>query len=178
MSLSTTASLRRVAGAILLTALASTAHARAESPFSAKLSITESVTLTGMPPCFGYGRIQAVGTASQLGKVTVTSTDCINPQGVFNPSEPNSFTFSSIGSTGTTGLVLTAANGDLLFASYSGTLSAQSPRPHRIDGQFIITGGTGRFAGATGGGTLSGAEDISQVTSGHGDVTLTGTIAY
>lgn len=145
-------------------------------PFKAQLTLTETVTFPGTP-CFGIGSVQAVGTATHLGKVTATSQDCFTPIGVFDPGAPNSFSFSSLG-TGPTGLVFTAANGDVLFATYSGTVKAQPSGPHRIEGQFTITGGTGRFIGATGGGTLSGYEDISQIVSGHGQIEAVGTIRY
>ncbi len=147
------------------------------TPFEARLTLTESVMFTGAPPCFAIGSTQAVGHATHLGKVTATSHDCINPQGVFNPSGPNSFSFSSLGA-GATGLVFIAANGDFLFVTYSGLFTAQPSKPHRITGQFIITGGTGRFAGATGGGVLAGYEDISQIVSGFGEIEAIGTIVY
>jgi len=69
-------------------------------------------------------------------------------------------------------------NGGRLFVTYSGTLTARAGKPHRLAGQFVITGGTGRFFGATGGGVLFGHEDISQVVSGHGEVEALGTIVY
>ena len=169
--------LRRL-GTFGLMALASAAIAAPQSrPFKAKLTVTESIQFTGAAPCFAIGSIQAIGTATHLGKVTVSSHDCINPQGVFDPSAPNSFSFASTGA-GSTGLVFTAANGDSLFAAHSGTLTAQSSGPHRITGQFIITGGTGRFVGATGGGTMTGYEDISQIVSGHGEIDVAGVIVY
>lgn len=166
-------------GVSLLTALLTFgAAAQPQSrPFKAKLVLTESVLFTGAVPCFAIGTMQATGNATQLGKVTATSSDCINPQGGFDPSGPNSFSFASNGA-GSAGLVFTAANGDLLYAAYSGSLTAQPTGPHKVTGQFVITGGTGRFLGATGGGTLSGYEDISQVVSGHGEIEATGTVAY
>ena len=168
----------RFAVSVFAALLASGAVAQPEArAFKAKLVLTESVRFLGAPPCFAIGSVQATGSATHLGTVTAASSDCINPQGVFNPSGPTSFSFASNG-TGTTGLVFTASNGDLLFATYSGALAAQPSGPHRISGQFVITGGTGRFLGATGGGTLSGYEDISQVVSGHGEIEAIGTIAY
>jgi hypothetical protein len=61
---------------------------------------------------------------------------------------------------------------------YSGTLAPRDDRPHRIRGHFVIMGGTGRFALATGGGTLTGYEDITQVVSGRGAVVASGTISF
>ena len=170
---------RRLGAVILAAFLTSAAVASPQSnAFDAQLALTETIAFTGAPPCFGIGTVQAAGKASFLGKVTATSSDCINPQGTFDPgSTANSFSFSSTGS-GPAGLVFTATSGELLFATYSGTLTPQPSGPHRIDGQFTITGGTGRYLGATGGGTLSGYEDISQVVSGRGVVQMVGTIVY
>ena len=167
--------LRRFALPVLFAALSSAAAADAgPRPFSGRFTLTETVQFTGQPPCFALGSLQAVGNASHLGRTTTTSNDCINPVSAY---DPGSFAFASMGS-GASGLVFTAANGDQVFATYSGTLTAQPSGPHKVAGQFVITGGTGRVAGATGGGTLSGYEDISQVVTGRGEVELVGTIRY
>jgi hypothetical protein len=42
----------------------------------------------------------------------------------------------------------------------------------------VITGGTGRYISAAGGGVMSGTEDLSQLSSGKGTATFTGTISY
>ena len=144
--------------------------------FSAKLVLTENVAFPGVPPCFAIGSIQATGVAANLGKFAATSTDCINPQGIFNPVGVNSFSFSSTASPA--GLVFVFESGDLLYVTYSGTLTPHLPGPHRLAGQFVITGGTGRFFGATGGGVLSGQEDISLVVFGQGTADAVGTIIY
>lgn len=146
-------------------------------PFKASLTIEETVVFTGALPCFAFGSVTARGNASHLGTVTASSQDCISPLGAFDPAGSNSFSFASV--RGESGLILTAANGDRVFAHYSGTLTAQDGRhPHRIAGHFVIAGGTGRFSGVTGGGTLDGEEDISQIVSGHGNITLNGVIRY
>lgn len=169
---------RRLAAVLMAAFVASGAVAGPKAtPFAAKLRLTETVMFQWALPCFAVGSLQAVGDATHLGKVTATSHDCINPQGVFDASGPNSFSFATIGA-GTAGLVFIAANGDFLFVTYSGTLTAQPSGPHRITGQFIFTGGTGRFVGATGGGSLSGYEDISQIVSGFGEIEAIGTIVY
>ena len=148
--------------------------------FSAKLTLVENVTFLGVPPgvppCFAIGSVQATGAAANLGKFTAVSTDCINPQGIFNPVGVNSFSFSSTASPA--GLVFAFEKGDLLYVTYSGTLTPHLPGPHRLAGQFVITGGTGRFFGSTGGGVLSGQEDISLVVYGSGTADAIGTIIY
>ena len=46
---------------------------------------------------------------------------------------------------------------------------------YRIDGRFAIEAGTGRFAGATGGGLASGLQNL---TTGEASVVLDGIITY
>jgi hypothetical protein len=142
-------------------------------PFKATLKFSESVGFTGAPPCFAIGLLSGSGQATQLGGFSATSQDCINPDGLFDPNGPTAYHFTS----GAGGVVFTAANGDRLLASYSGSLVPQAGRPHAVTGHFIFTGGTGRFAGAVGGGVMWGTEDISQVVVGTGQVELLGTLS-
>lgn len=144
--------------------------------FTAKLNIIESVQLLGTLPCLAEGRIQGSGRATPLGAVTVESSDCINPLGLFDPSSPGTGAFLFVSKA--PGMTFTAQNGDRLFVTYSGTLLPKRNGPHRISGSFVITGGTGSYAGAVGGGILFGTEDISQGTSGHGVLEAVGTIVH
>jgi hypothetical protein len=76
------------------------------------------------------------GTLSHLGQFTGTATEVL-----FAPDYV-SFTVDTI---------LVAANGDQLFVTYDGMfVDAQNDSV----GTFEITGGTGRFAGASGSGTI------------------------
>jgi hypothetical protein len=104
-----------------------------------------------------------------MGKVSVNSVDCI---AFANPTNPNPalLTFSS------NELVLTAANGDQVFATYAGTFTIERA-VSTINGGYQITGGTGRFSQATGNGIVQGSENIGDVPA-KGEVQLTGTIAY
>jgi len=164
---------RRCAFFVFATLLASAATAGPSlHMFSAKLTLNETVAFTGAPPCIAIGSVQATGVALNLGKFTAASTDCINPLGTL----VNAFAFSSTASPA--GLMLLFDSGEQLFITYSGTLTPRLSAPHRLAGQFVITGGTGRFLGATGGGVLSGQEDISQVVIGSGSADATGTILY
>jgi hypothetical protein len=47
-----------------------------------------------------------------------------------------------------------------------------------VNGFFVITGGTGRYARASGGGSLSGTENIGAVPAAQGEIALTGRIVY
>ena len=53
--------------------------------------------------------------------------------------------------------VHTAANGDQLEYSYAGTVDQSGFPAITFTGEFWFTGGTGRFEGATGGGTYEGS---------------------
>ena len=169
-------SLARRCAFFLATALLASAATAGPSLhlFSAKLVLSETVGFTFAPPCVAIGSVQATGVALNLGKFTATSQDCINPLGAFAPG--GSFAFSSTASPA--GFVLLFDSGEQLFITYSGTLTPRLSAPHRLAGQFVITGGTGRFFGATGGGILAGQEDISQVVFGQGTADATGTILY
>jgi len=71
--------------------------------------------------------------------------------------------------------VLAASNGDHLWATYAGILSAEG----RITGSYVIYGGTGRFAHAVGTGVLGGLEAIDLTTgAGNGQITLRGVLVY
>lgn len=70
--------------------------------------------------------------------------------------------------------VLTSANGDELHLSYE----ADGNPPNlagdtRVTGPFAITGGTGRFGGASGGGTLTVDANINRPDA---SVEMTGTL--
>lgn len=171
----TSASLRFVRRSALALTLAVTAQAASADsttvlPFNATLSITEQVAFTGGAPCFGIGSLQGTGT-STVGAISGSSQDCINPVGVFDPNAP-SFQFVST----PPGVVLKTAGGDQLFALYAGTLTYRAGAPHLLNGFFIVTGGTGRFKDAIGGGTLTGQETIDPVGNGAGQVSFTGRI--
>jgi hypothetical protein len=138
-----------------------TAHARPAVPFTATIAITESILPPGASPCTAIGSISGTGQATHLGKVTVISQDCIT-------LIPPSFSFAS------DQLLLTAANGDQVFAAYSGFLTSEGT-VGVITGGYQIVGGTGRFSQATGAGSVHGVEDL---ITGKGQVQLNGTISY
>jgi hypothetical protein len=54
----------------------------------------------------------------------------------------------------------TAANGDSIFVSYSGLYLPVTPEQITFQKAIAITGGTGRFAGASGSGILNGVGDL------------------
>ena len=115
---------------------------------SLKMNINENIVFTGAPPCFIISAVQGQGTSAQLGNFTVSSTDCVNPHGTFDPNNGNALSFASQAP----GLVITTGAGHKIYASYSGVVR----RLGGMTGNFVIMGGTGPFYGATGGGMLLG----------------------
>ena len=150
--------------ALVMTLLVASEVPAAQSAVSFKstISITESIQPSGAAQCFLVGDISGTGMATQLGKVTVVSSDCINP------ISQTSFSFSS------NQLVFTVGNGDQVFAIYNGMFTTEGG-VGVISGGYQLIGGTGRYSHATGAGTVQGVEDM---TTGKGLVYLTGTISY
>ncbi|NRF67356.1 hypothetical protein HLB44_10205 [Aquincola sp. S2] len=180
MNRTLTALRRFTLGALAATLLSGASATEAESTTAAsgptkrslslRARVTETVIFTGAPPCFAISTVQGSGRSNVLGRFTMNAQDCINPQGAFDPAGRNAFNFSSLPTT----LIFTAANGDRVHATYSGTLN----RRGHLRGHFVITGGTGQFFGATGGGTLSGDLDTSQIVTTHGTMDADGEIVY
>ena len=72
-------------------------------------------------------------------------------------------------------VTITAANGDSVSFDYVGTLN---PFTGEGIGTFLFTGGTGRFAGATGSGTFHALIDASVPVNQPMTVVLDGQIIY
>lgn len=113
-------------------------------------------------------RYSQQGTAwfSHLGRVSITMTHC---------------TFALEGRFDHGSTVLTAANGDELWMTYSGTFqldSAQNPTRSDVVLDWTITGGTGRFDEATGSGTGTALSNITGPASGSTAGRWSGHITY
>ena len=135
-----------------------------ELPFEATLSIVEQ--LAPSASCsYLTGYISGTGHATHLGAVALSSQDC------FEPVSPDTFAFTSYQ------VVLTSANGDQLFATYSGTVTVAGGDIGILSGAYTIYGGTGRFALATGSGTVTGTEGLSS-NPAYGQIELSGKISY
>jgi hypothetical protein len=107
---------------------------------------------------FGEAVIEGYGTATHLGAVTIQRTHCFSPFN--NPPIYNGHWEA------------TAANGDRVWGSYTGTLipTVFDPQGNPIRGQIIspytVEGGTGRFANASGGGMTTADYDLVTNTGG------------
>ena len=111
------------------------------------------------------GTISGHGTSKLMGgKVVFIATDCITPVGPL-------FNFS-----GGKFIVMTTS-GDQIFANYSGQMVPTGVGANYMfsGATFQVTGGTGKYAKMTGGGALSGGEDM---ITGTGNIKLEGKVLY
>lgn len=115
-------------------------------PFRGRLAGT--VTVTPLNPPVASVLIEATGNATLLGRYTLEVPHLVN----------------QATRTATGAYVFTAANGDTLTADFAGQATLVSPGVLRTVETATITGGTGRFAGATGSFT---AERTFHVASGE-----------
>jgi hypothetical protein len=137
--------------------------AAAQTPFKSEFTLQASFSPAGNGIFFGT--TSGAGHASHLGRVTATSTEILD------------FTASPGRLTVRDGqLVMVAANGDELHWSYGGggPLPDANGETH-ITGTFVIAGGTGRFSGASGGGTVEG---VASVVTNIVSLSYRGTITY
>jgi hypothetical protein len=108
------------------------------------------------------GTILGFGASSVIGKVTFLASDCITPNGT-------TYTFSD------GKFLITTLTGELIFANYSGQFvpTGEGTKFVFSGAEFQVTGGTGRYARASGGGDMTGGEDM---TTGQGTIQLSGRI--
>ena len=141
---------------ISMLALARPALAGDQVPF--KGSLEGVVTRAGMPPIVSVN-VNATGNASQLGSFAVAIPHTVN-----------------IGTRTATGEYLfVAANGDTLTATFEGASmpTAADPTVLAIVEHATITGGTGRFEGATGSFTTERLYDtVTGTTAGSFEGTI------
>jgi hypothetical protein len=104
-------------------------------PFKGRLEGASTITFDPPPSPFFSVLLEGTGHATLLGRFTVEA-----------PHRVNSATGSAIGS-----FTFTASNGDRLTADFTGASTpTATPGVFAIVETANITGGTGRFAGATG----------------------------
>ena len=123
--------------------------AAAETPFKGTVNAVETGTV--VPPTRFLDR-QGTGTATYLGRYSEHVTMVIN--------------LPTLSSTGAA--TFSAANGDTLLATVAGQATRTSPTTLSIVEVYTITGGTGRFADATGSFTLK--SNLDQTTGASSGV--------
>lgn len=145
-------------------------------PFKAMGSITEWMDPSSTNPCAGvapaYGSAAAgsgsgTGLGSVIGAFSFTTQDCVTSA---SPYFTPPYAFSS------RQFMITTTEGEQILGHYQGTGTLQGSGPLSMNGTFTITGGSGRFANASGAGVLEVVEDISTVPA-KGFLKLTGLIS-
>lgn len=109
------------------------------------------------------GTILGFGTGNVAGgKLTFLASDCITPNGA-------AYTFSE------GKFLITTLTGEMIYANYSGQFvpTGEGTKFVFSNATFQITGGTGRYARASGGGDMTGGEDMK---TGQGTIQLSGRI--
>jgi hypothetical protein len=124
-----------------------------------KGSFEGDVISTPLAPPLVMVEVEATGEATHLGKLTLDI-----------PHVVNRVTRTAVGT-----YEFTAANGDKLYAEFTGLASpTEVPGVLYIEETATITGGTGRFAGATGSFTSERWYDtIEGTTTGSFEGTIT-----
>ena len=137
-----------ILGLLLLSALALPMQASADDQLPLKGS--ESGTFQLLGPCEASGMILEVtgtGHATKLGSYSGRYRECLDP---------------ATGAVTSGTFTLTAANGDKVFGTYSGqAVPTDDPNVVNFKDPGVITGGTGRFAGAGGTMTTSGLANLA-----------------
>ena len=122
-----------VAAAALALTLAGPVSAGDQVPFKGSLAGTATITPLGGP--IVAVEVRATGTATYLGKFTLEAPHVVDQS-----------TLTAVGT-----YTLTAANGDTLTADLDGIARmVEPPNVIAITETATVTGGTGRFEGATG----------------------------
>jgi len=128
-------------------------------PFSA--GFTTQHTDQFVPPFYLQVTVTGQGNASHMGRTAAFTNDqLVNLQD----------------GTGTATYTLTAANGDTLVMIITAR-TTNIPGGVSFEGDYNVTGGTGRFVGATGTGVIAGSAFFTSPNGGPGSFTLAGTIS-
>lgn len=113
--------------------------------------------------------------------VLITGTGYYDHLGFTTLRFPSTITGTAAcgGFTATEQDTYTGANGDSVFQTVNDTICPTSaPGAFHLTGSFTVTGGTGRFADASGSGIVSAAVTFTSATSGTFSGTQSGTISY
>jgi hypothetical protein len=145
--------------AVILTALAvPQAFAGAQVPLKGSDRGTFTLTADGCGAGVFAVAVTDAGRATHLGRYAYHSNECFNAAtGLF------SGTFT-----------MTAANGDTISGTYAGAVVAVAGDLGFYEQENVITGGTGRFAGASGAFHLSGIANLATLESSQ---KLSGTLS-
>ncbi|HEU5424715.1 MAG TPA: hypothetical protein VFU72_14315 [Nitrolancea sp.] len=155
----------RVTAALLGLALLTPLQASAALLVPFQATVYEHYTVSVCAPDTRCITATGSGEATQLGQVTQTSTVRVdlNPAHAVNGCVPE-----------TRETVLVASNGDELTMSAGGW---GCPASSSAQDQYTVTGGTGRFQGATGSGMDVNVHTLSSASGGVAVTTYSGTLS-
>ncbi len=110
------------------------------------------------------GNLAGFGDSTQLGRVAYLGSDCITPSG-------NLFNFTD------GRFMIVTTSGEQIYFKYSGQFVPTGEGANYVfsGATFNVTGGTGRYFKATGGGTFNGG---SNMLTGSGTLRIDGQITY
>jgi hypothetical protein len=151
-----------MAAAAVAGAAAAPAVSSQDTNFRGHFVVVE--TTTPDPLCGGL-RISHTGSgsATHLGNATWSATECVDL--LAHPGRSHVRDGRA---------VLTSANGETLHLSYEADGALPDPAGNvHVTGPYVITGGTGRFDAAKGGGTLTGDANVNTAIA---QIDLTGTL--
>ncbi len=152
------------AAALVLASFSASAVTAKTQAFELSGTLVEQAGPTTRCPSNFGGTITGHGASDQVGRVAFVATDCITPSGPLFNFDQGRF-------------IIMTANGDQIYAAYSGQFVPTGVGAAYVfsGATFQITGGNGKYHKASGGGTLSGGQDMM---TGMGTVQLSGKIHY
>jgi hypothetical protein len=143
------------------------------------LSIFPAAFASVSVPFNGKGSGTFVDTSPTT--VLITGTGYYNHLGFTTLRFPSTITGTAScgGFTAVEQDTYTGANGDSVFQTVHDTICPTStPGDFTLNGSFTVTGGTGRFADASGSGTVQASIVFTSATTGTFSGTQSGTITY
>ncbi len=147
-----------MAGAVLAVGAHTAFASVPQVPFTATLAGSVAMTSQTTISFTGSGTATHMGRVTNAGSIVVTGSDPSCPNAIANVNTETLTTFA--------GDTLTIVSQDVACPTGPGTVHGT--------GQWYVSGGTGRFAGATGVGTADGGADFN---AGTFTMNLTGTLA-
>ncbi len=153
-----------VVGTTLVLASVAASAASVTKPLAVSAVIQEIVGPSARCPSQFGGTITGHANSALLGRSVIISSDCITPSGpLFNFSQGK--------------MIIVTLTGEQIYANYSGQFvpSGDGAKYVFSNATFQITGGSGRYWRASGGGALTGGEDM---LTGAGTAELNGKITY
>jgi hypothetical protein len=145
------------AASILLAGGQLASAAGGKDSFHVSLSGTATATSQSTILWAGSGTATRMGHVTNQGNVVLLGPDSSCPNGIANVNTET----------------LTTSDGDALTISSTDVACPVGPGQFHGTGQWHVTGGTGRFSGATGSGSADGGADFN---AGTFTLTLTGTL--